>query len=67
MTRMVKVKVKYIFLSKLNITKFIEYQYKGKLMLNTVLIIYTVAGSVTQYGQKYDENINRYKQVLNRT
>ena len=29
-----------------------------------VLIIYTVAGSVTQYGQKYNGNISRYKQVL---
>ena len=29
---------------------------------------HAVAGSVTQYGQKYDENISRYKQVLlNRT
>ena len=35
-----------------------------------VLIIYRVSDSVTQYGQKYDENIStcRYKQVLlNRT
>ena len=31
---------------------------------SNVLIIYTVTGSVTQYGQKYDENISRYKQVL---
>ena len=30
---------------------------------SNVLIIYTVAGSVTQCGQKY-ENISRYKQVL---
>ena len=31
---------------------------------SNVLIVYTVAGSVTQYGQKYDENISRYKQIL---
>ena len=35
---------------------------------SNVLIIYTVAVSVTRYGQKYDENISRCKQVLlNRT
>ena len=35
---------------------------------SNVLIIYTVGCSVTQYGQKYDENISKYKQVLlNRT
>ena len=31
---------------------------------SNVLINYTVTGSVTQYGQKYDENISRYKQIL---
>ena len=31
---------------------------------SNVLIIYTVTGSVTLYGQKYDENIRRHKQVL---
>ena len=31
---------------------------------SNVLIIYTVTDSMTQYGQKYDENISRYKQIL---